>query len=131
MISRTICLLYGIELVFDVMIGRATSYCGGYTDVPLPSVRSLWEPVIEDSISWRARYQQAASLSENITTSSSGSSTAQHTVVDLTIGDLTTLAPKQQGMFDIGAEGHDAATSLRLTKLEKWCDELDDFGMLI
>ncbi|KAK3381156.1 hypothetical protein B0H63DRAFT_197295 [Podospora didyma] len=116
---RTICLLYGIELVFDVMIGRTTSYCGGYTEVPLPSVRSLWDPV-EDSTLWKNRYD-ADSLADSITGQQPHS-------IDLTIGDLMTLVPRH-GMSTNSQGDHERG--LRLVRLEKWCEELDDFGSLM
>jgi hypothetical protein len=54
-----VCLLWIVELVLDVIIGppRETEMCGGYSGVPMPCDRRLWEPVSDAE--WTRRYRQS------------------------------------------------------------------------
>lgn len=108
---RTICLLYGIQLLLDVeLISTRPNRCGGYWGTPLPSERGLWEPV--SSAEWAARYKKFQSRNQRDTL--------------LCIGDLG----KARG--GLGAEPSSDPEDARVFSLVcKWCENLDEFGMVV
>ncbi|KAG7054715.1 c6 finger domain-containing protein [Colletotrichum scovillei] len=108
---RTICLLFGIELLVDVDLNaEEPSECGGYSLLPLPSGRDLWETVSCDE--WRARYRRlrAESCDEKV----------------LSIQDL------RKARRALGADSEDRGQEDQLVaQVAKWCEGLDEFGMMV
>jgi hypothetical protein len=104
-LHRTVCLLWIIELVLDVIIGppRGLERCGGYSTVPLPCDRRLWEPVADAE--WTRRYRQSLG----------GKGTAT-----LRIGDLRACH-----------QSVSASTVDEQERMAGWCEGLDEFGALV
>jgi hypothetical protein len=103
--------LYGIELLVDVDLkGGEICNCGGYSHVPLPSQRSLWEPV--SSAEWAARFK--------------ASRVTAHSDKALTMLDL------RKARRALGVEPGDEGEEGRLVaRVSQWCANLDEFGMMI
>ncbi|KAK1540624.1 hypothetical protein CPAR01_06613 [Colletotrichum paranaense] len=108
---RTICLLFGIELLMDVDLNaEEPADCGGYSLLPLPSGRDLWEAVSSDE--WRARYRRlrAESCDEKV----------------LSIQDL------RKARRALGADSEDRSQEDQLVaRVAKWCEGIDEFGMMV
>ncbi|KAK1491769.1 hypothetical protein CABS01_12093 [Colletotrichum abscissum] len=108
---RTICLLFGIELLMDVDLNaEEPADCGGYSLLPLPSGRDLWEAVSSDE--WRARYRRlrAESCGEKV----------------LSIQDL------RKARRALGADSEDRSQEDQLVaRVAKWCEGIDEFGMMV
>lgn len=108
---RTISLLFGIELLVDVNFNamEMEDRCG-YNQLPLPSVRELWENV--SSAEWTARYKKLQAGS-------------RHNRV-LSIQDLRqTKRPSEVQVNDQSDEGQ------VLKQVYEWCENLDEFGMMV
>ncbi|KAK1479856.1 hypothetical protein CCUS01_00410 [Colletotrichum cuscutae] len=108
---RTICLLFGIELLMDVDLNaEEPADCGGYSLLPLPSGKDLWEAVSSDE--WRARYRRlrAESCDEKV----------------LSIQDL------RKARRALGADSEDRSQEDQLVaRVAKWCEGIDEFGMMV
>ncbi|KAK0734634.1 hypothetical protein B0T26DRAFT_77565 [Lasiosphaeria miniovina] len=123
---RTICLLYGIERVFDVIFSSSgRDFCAGHCYVPLPSPRYLWEPV--DNVTWTARYQKHNSMS-----SSYSSSARRQPGTCLVMQDLWRLRQERSGTIATCESASDAAgREGTFRDLEHWCETIDEFGSLV
>ncbi|KAH8121912.1 hypothetical protein LI328DRAFT_171229 [Trichoderma asperelloides] len=109
---RTICVLYGIELLLDVFREDPDHVkCRGLENVPLPCTRDLWEPV-PDSV-WIRRYQNSMSLQHGYETMCLG--TIQSSIF-LLRGRTTEIGSKQ-------SDSHEA--------ISHWCEEADELGTLV
>ncbi|KAK7454894.1 hypothetical protein Landi51_03103 [Colletotrichum acutatum] len=108
---RIICLLFGIELLMDVDLNaEEPADCGGYSLLPLPSGRDLWETVSCDE--WRARYRRlrAESCDEKV----------------LSIQDL------RKARRALGVDSEDRSQEDQLVaRVAKWCEGIDEFGMMV
>lgn len=109
---RTICVLYGIELLLDVLREDPDHVkCRGLENVPLPCIRDLWEPV-PDSV-WIRRYQNSLSLHHGYENMCLG--TIQSSIF-LLRGRSTEIESKQ-------SDSHEA--------ISHWCEEADELGTLV
>ncbi|OHE97179.1 hypothetical protein CORC01_07433 [Colletotrichum orchidophilum] len=108
---RTICLLFGIELLMDVdMNAEDPADCGGYRLLPLPSGRDLWETVSSDEWAARFRKLRAESGDEKV----------------LSIQDLRTARRALVGDFSDQSQERQL-----VSQVAKWCEGLDEFGMMV
>lgn len=107
-------MLFGIELLIDVDIHvHRKGRCGGYAAVPLPSGRDLWEPVLNEE--WVERFHEIETPSEK---------TGLPSIYDL-------RASRHSLANSLGAvRPHDKQADMILL-LSKWCERLDDFGMMV
>ncbi|EHK47674.1 hypothetical protein TRIATDRAFT_316706 [Trichoderma atroviride IMI 206040] len=109
---RTICVLYGIELLLDVFKEDPDHVkCRGLENVPLPCTRDLWEPV-PDPV-WIRRYQNSVSLQHGVESMCLG--TIQSSIFLLN-GRSTDVESKQ-------SDSHEA--------ISRWCEEADELGTLV
>lgn len=109
---RTICVLYGVELLLDVFNEDPDHMkCRGLENVPLPCTRDLWEPV-PDSV-WIRRYQNSMSLQKGYETMCLG--TIQSSIF-LLKGRSTEIESKQPDSYEA---------------ISHWCDEADELGTLV
>ncbi|KAK2045411.1 hypothetical protein LZ31DRAFT_521110 [Colletotrichum somersetense] len=112
-IRRTICIIFGIELLLDVDFNFSAADCVGYSKLPLPAGRDLWETVSNDE--WAARYSKlhAQSRSDRV----------------LSIDDLRQA---RRAIGVIGVETTDMSEEGRLVaQVTKWCESLDELGMMV
>ncbi|KXH57373.1 hypothetical protein CSAL01_12047 [Colletotrichum salicis] len=109
--SRTICLLFGIELLMDVNLNaEEPADCGGYSLLPLPSGRDLWEAVSGDE--WSARYRRIRDESSDEKV--------------LSIQDL------RKATRALGVDSGDRSQEEHsVSRVAKWCEGLDEFGMMV
>ncbi|UNI24768.1 hypothetical protein JDV02_010492 [Purpureocillium takamizusanense] len=110
---RTICVLYGIDLLFDVF-SEGLERCHGYLLVPLPCKRDLWEPV-SDQV-WKTRYRH----------SMSGHGGNSRDV--LRIG---ALRASQDPSVTVSESGGNSPCSCDMSKVSDWCEGADELGTLI
>ncbi|KAH7313553.1 hypothetical protein B0I35DRAFT_435433 [Stachybotrys elegans] len=105
-LRRSVCLSYGLELLLDVILSPLDhDVCGGYTQVPVPCTRDLWEPLSNSA--WAARVK---GRKDEV----------------LTIHDLQHV--KRRGNAD---EAGRAMSIEKLTDAASWCRGADDFGVLV
>ncbi|KAB5542573.1 hypothetical protein GE09DRAFT_1225496 [Coniochaeta sp. 2T2.1] len=104
-VRRTVNLLWIIELDLNVIIGppRKIERCGGYSSVPLPCDKWLWDPTVSDA-EWTKRYRQSLGKQKPM----------------LCIGDLRFSRQSAAGDGGEVKEG-----------LTEWCEGLEEFGALI
>lgn len=110
--SRTICVLYGIELLLEVFSEDPDHVkCRGLENVPLPCTRDLWEPV-PDPV-WIRRYQNSMSL--------------QHGVEGMCLGTI------QSSIFLLNGRSTDGESkqSDSHEAISRWCEEADELGTLV
>lgn len=101
-----------MELLIHVNLrGDPRIPCSGFDVVPLPCDRYLWEGVSGDE--WNVRRRSYVARAEYGTS-------------PLTIGDVR----RAKGVLKRSrmAEGWDAEI---VSKVSRWCERLDDFGMLV
>lgn len=109
---RTICVLYGIELLLEVFSEDPDHVkCRGLENVPLPCTRDLWEPV-PDPV-WIRRYQNSMSL--------------QHGVEGMCLGTI------QSSIFLLNGRSTDGESkqSDSHEAISRWCEEADELGTLV
>ncbi|KDN71847.1 hypothetical protein CSUB01_04248 [Colletotrichum sublineola] len=112
-IRRTICIIFGIELLLDVDFSVGGNKCGGYSQVPLPAGRELWETVSNDE--WAARYSKLHAQSRNDRV--------------LSIRDLRQA---RRAIGTTGVETADRGEEGRLVaQVAEWCESLDELGMMV
>lgn len=107
---RTICIIFGVQLMLDVDFNVAGGECGGYSQLPLPSGRELWETVSNDE--WAARYRKlhARYRDDNV----------------LNIQDLRRARRAlESDITDQSEEGR------LVGRVAEWCESLDELGMMV
>ncbi|KAK1754281.1 hypothetical protein QBC47DRAFT_40691 [Echria macrotheca] len=116
---RTLCVLYMVETVFEVIISYQTtlSDCQGCGRIPLPAERALWEPV--DHATWISKYSE---LTRRAVVRSSSAT--------LTISTLKRLCRRGSTLTE-GASERDLDGGSRLEELDYWCEMADEFGTLV
>ncbi|KAK4449689.1 hypothetical protein QBC34DRAFT_438122 [Podospora aff. communis PSN243] len=113
---RCLCVLYMIELVFDVIFSRGIDRvpdCRGYAGMPLPADRTLWEAT--DNPTWARRYCESVRCRPAL------HAPATH----LTIADLRQVRRRDSSVLTLESE------TARSEDLEFWCETADEFGSLI
>ncbi|KAL7920989.1 hypothetical protein ACQKWADRAFT_296592 [Trichoderma austrokoningii] len=109
---RTICVLYGIELLLDVFSEDPDHMkCRGLENVPLPCTRDLWEPV-PDSV-WIRRYQESMALQQGYETMCLGKIQSS----------IFLLNGRDAEMESQPSDSHEAVS--------RWCEEADELGTLV
>jgi len=112
---RTICVLYGMELLLDVFAREGNRHtCLGYIYIPLPCSRDLWEPVPDSE--WARRYHQSISGHE------------KHIQESLCIGTIQTVL-LQSPTVSSGEEFSQLSIDRR--EVTDWCERVDELGILI
>ncbi|KAH6984246.1 hypothetical protein BKA56DRAFT_481621 [Ilyonectria sp. MPI-CAGE-AT-0026] len=110
-VRRTICLLFGIELLLDVIFGPlARPHCGGYSHVPLPCVGDLWEPV--SNVEWSKRFRDA----------NPGGTRKTRLNIEVLKSSRQTLEADPAESWKECAAVPDVA---------HWCERVDELGMLV
>lgn len=125
---RTFCMMYGIILIFEGSVSLADhpGVACGFGHCPLPCQRNLWEPHATNS-EWIQRYKRFLASTELFplsSSSSASSSSSSSTVHLLKINDLVASVHQSP-------EAIYQSTSFPANAVAKWCDELDEFGMLV
>ncbi|RYP68397.1 hypothetical protein DL771_006661 [Monosporascus sp. 5C6A] len=109
--SRTLALLFMIELLFEVFLGDAScTNEGNFKDVPVPSSRDLWDPDMKEN--WASRLQRYLA--------------GRNPGRVLTMGDVRAAScgvdSSQQRI------GKDPAL---VRDVARWCENVDPFGTLM
>ncbi|CAH0027958.1 unnamed protein product, partial [Clonostachys rhizophaga] len=110
-VRRTICLLYGIELLIDVNLSHTDrASCGGYSLVPLPCSRDLWQPLSNEEWGHRFESQEKTNKMNRLLKLSD---------LQLSRRAMEPRSPFERSLVDPSSE------------VTKWSRTLDEFGVLI
>lgn len=112
---RTICILYGLELLLDVFTrGRNDQVCNCYIYVPLPCSKELWEPIPDAE--WSTRYHEF-SLEQT-----------EHPREFLNIGSIRSVLLRPSG--GLGNEDMPLVNTDK-ESIANWCEKVDELGILV
>ncbi|KPM41695.1 hypothetical protein AK830_g4842 [Neonectria ditissima] len=108
---RTICLMFIIETLLDVIIGERDSVeCNGFGATPLPCIRDLWET--KSTTKWVEDYRNAV--------------LRRRRSKPLTVRDLK-LSVTSPNLSSVSSGENDAVRS----EIMSWCESLDPFGTIV